>query len=228
MPSNIKNIKGAIFDMDGTLINSLHFWPTYFAELGRRYLGIENFVPDYDTLKFMRTATIENGNRYLYERYKLGDSADEIVKFAFDTCHHFYDKLVTVKDGVFELLDFFKERDIKMCLASATDRHLLEFAVQRFGFDRYFPIVVSCTDVGKSKEFPDVFLRAAALIGTSVNETFVFEDSVVALETSNKAGFGTVGIHDEYGIEFDRMKAVSTYYIDKGHTMAELIPLIKN
>ena len=220
-------ISGAIFDMDGTLINSLHFWEGYFSEIGQKYLSDPNFIPDYKILKQMRTATIGDGQRLLHERYGFGADSEELVNFAYEKCEYFYRNIVTVKDGVIEFLDFLKEKNVPMCIASATERRLLEIAVERFGFDRYFPIVVSCSDVGCGKERPDVFLRAREILGSSLDSTFVFEDSIVAIETSVKAGFRTVGIYDQRGIEHDKMEKLSDYYIASGHTMAELISRIE-
>ena len=217
-------ISGAIFDMDGTLINSLHFWEEYFYEIGMKYASNPSFLPDGDTLKRMRTLTIGDGQRLLYERYGFGADASELVNFAYEKCEYFYRNLVTMKDGVIELLDFLKENKVPMCIASATERRLLEIAVERFGFDKYFPIVVSCSDVGHGKERPDVFVRAKEVLGSELDSTFVFEDSIVAIETSVKAGFKTIGIYDERGIEHEKMEEISTYYVGRGQTMADLIP----
>ncbi len=220
-------ISGAIFDMDGTLINSLHFWDEYFSQIGQKYLSDPNFTPDYQTLRRMRSLTIGDGQRLLYERYGFGADSEELVHFAYEKCEYFYRNLVTVKDGVIEFLDFLKENQVPMCIASATERRLLEITVERFGFDYYFPTVVSCSDVGYGKERPDVFLRAREILGSSLDSTFVFEDSIVAIETSVKAGFGTVGIYDKRGIEHDKMEKISSFYIGDGHSMAELIPMIE-
>ena len=220
-------LNGAIFDLDGTLVDSLHFWDVYFSEVGQKYLSDPTFVPDPDTLRAMRTVTIGEGQTLLHKRYGFGDSPDELIRFAYDKCEYFYRNLVTVKDGVYELLDFLKANNVPMCIASATEMPLLKIAVERFGFDKYFPTVVSCSEVGCGKERPDVFLRAREILGTPMESTFIFEDSVVAIETSVKAGFGTVGIYDDRGLEHEKMKKLSSIYIEKGHNVAEIIPLLE-
>ena len=220
-------ISGAIFDLDGTLVDSLHFWDVYFSEVGKKYLSDPGFIPDSDTLKLMRTATIGAGQTLLHERYGFGKSADDLISFAYEKCEYFYRNLVTVKDGVIELLDYLKGNNIKMCIASATEMPLLMIAVQRFGFKEYFPRIISCSEVGCGKDRPDVFLYARDHLGTDISETCVFEDSVVAVETSAKAGFKTVGIYDDHGMEIEKMKELSDIFIDKGHTMAEMIGRIE-
>ena len=216
-------ISGAIFDLDGTLVDSLHFWDVYFAEVGQKYLSDPTFIPDPVTLKLMRTATIGAGQTLLHERYGFGRDADELISFAYEKCEYFYRNIVTVKDGVFEFLDYLKANNVKMCIASATEMSLLMIAVERFGFKNYFPRIISCSEVGKGKDQPDVFLYARDYLGTNTSDTCIFEDSVVAIETSVNAGFKTVGIYDDHGLEHEKMRKLSDIYIDKGHTMAELI-----
>jgi HAD superfamily hydrolase (TIGR01509 family) len=216
-------ITGAIFDLDGTLVDSLHFWDVYFAEVGEKYLSDRSFIPDPDTLKLMRTATIGSGQTLLHERYGFGRDPEELISFAYEKCEYFYRNLVTVKDGVFDLLDHLKENNVKMCIASATEMPLLMVAVERFGFNKYFPRIVSCSEVGVGKDRPDVFLFARDYLQTQTDQTCIFEDSVVAIETSVKAGFKTVGIYDDHGLEHEKMKKLSDIYIDNGQTMASLI-----
>ena len=110
-----------------------------------------------------------------------------------------------------------------MCVASATQKDLLSIVVERFGLDRYFSAIISCGDIGKSKEHPDVFLAALEHLGTPIEDTYVFEDSVVAVETAVRAGFGTVGIYDKYGFDHDRIKSLATEYIGPGETMMKLV-----
>ena len=111
-----------------------------------------------------------------------------------------------------------------MVLASATAKHFIEIALDKRGIRKYFKAVLSCSDIGKGKEHPDIFLEALREIGTDIEETFVFEDSYVALETASAAGFKTVGIYDRYAFEQERLKNSATYYIAKDETLMKLAP----
>jgi beta-phosphoglucomutase-like phosphatase (HAD superfamily) len=91
------------------------------------------------------------------------------------------------------------------------------------GLGKYFSKVISCNDVGKGKEHPDVFIAAHEYLGTPKDSTWVFEDSVAAIETAVSAGYKTVGIYDQYNFGLDRIPSIATVYIDKGESLAKLI-----
>ena len=217
------DIKGAIFDMDGTLVDSLSFWEYFYKAVGVKYGVGENFCPDESVERIIRTSTFKQGMALMHRACGIGNSADELENDAITICADFYKKIVTVKDGVLEFLEYCLDKGVKMCVASATQKDLLNIVVERFGFDRYFSAVISCGDIGKGKEHPDVFLAALEHLGTPIESTYVFEDSVVAVETAVKAGFGTVGIYDKYGFGHDRIKSLATEYIGQGETMMKLM-----
>ena len=131
-----------------------------------------------------------------------------------------------MKTGVVQFLEHLKARGVKMCVASATAPDLLAILFRRYGLDRYFPRIFSCSEIGKGKEYPDVFDAAHDWLGTEKESTWVFEDSFVALRTARAAGYQTVGIYDPYNFCLDQMPEVSTEYIAKGETLARLIPFI--
>ena len=110
-----------------------------------------------------------------------------------------------------------------MCIASATAPNLIRLAMKTTGLDKYIEKVISCNDVGKGKEHPDVFLAAHEYLGTPKESTWIFEDSVVALETASRAGYHTVGIYDKYNFGLDRIPGIVDIYVDDGETLAGLI-----
>ena len=128
-----------------------------------------------------------------------------------------------MKEGVVKFLDFCLEKGIKMCIASATDVSLLKVVIEKFSFDKYFSDVLSCADIGKGKEEPDVFIKALDTLGTELSETCVFEDSQVAIETAHKAGFMTVGIFDRNNYGQDIIKKTADLYIGENETLLKLI-----
>ena len=101
---------------------------------------------------------------------------------------------------------------------------MLNIVIKRFGLDAYFSRIFSCGDIGKGKEFPDVFEQAHVYLGTPKDSTWVFEDSVTALQTAVKAGFQTVGIYDAYAFDEQRVKELSTVYIARDESLERLIP----
>ncbi|MBQ9806741.1 MAG: HAD family phosphatase [Clostridia bacterium] len=219
-------ISGAIFDMDGTLVDSLMVWDVLWARFGEQYKGDRSFRPDPVTEQAIRTLPLREAMELLHQTCSIGTDGDELWRFATDVCAEFYEKDVPMKSGVMDFLEHLKQRDVKMCVASATAPDLLAIIFRRYELDRYFTRIFSCSEIGKGKEHPDIFDAAHAYLETEKDSTWVFEDSFVALQTAKGAGYHTVGIYDPYNFCLDQMPEVSTEYIAKGETLARLIPLI--
>ncbi len=216
-------IKGAIFDMDGTLINSLTFWEFMWDKIGRRYLNTEGFKPEERIDIAVRTMIIKNTAKFIKSEYSLSAPETEIYEFIGSEIENFYRSVVTVKDGVFEFLDHLKKEGISMCVASATDMKYVRVALEVLGLAPYFPIVMSCADINVGKDVPDIYLMARDALGFSEDEICVYEDSYVAIETARAAGFKTVGIYDKYNYGQERLEASSLIYIGKDDKISDLI-----
>ena len=215
--------KAAIFDMDGTLIDSLMLWDVLWDIFSKEYCDGKVFRPEADVEKAVRTLTLKEAMYLVNERYHLAESGDELFNKATQLIRNFYANEVKLKKGVREFLDFLLENGTKMCIASATDKELIKIAMEHCDLNKYFPKVFSCSDIGKGKEEPDVFIAAAKYLGEDISNTWVFEDSYVALETAHRAGFKTIGIYDKYGFRQDVVGEMSIEYISEGRTLEELI-----
>lgn len=220
------NISGAIFDMDGTLVDSLGFWDYLWESLGTRYLGNRNFRPDEITAKGVRTSTLYGAARLIHENCGIAESTDELFTVVDEMLKNYYTDAVELKEGAEELLNSLKEKGVKMCIATATAPHLLKVLMDKFNLYRFFEKAVSCNEVGKGKEHPDVFVRAHEYLGTKKEETFIFEDSVVALESAVRAGYNTVGVYDKYGFSPERVKELSKIHIGKEETLRKVMKMI--
>ena len=220
-------IKGAIFDMDGTLLDSLWGWEELWDWGGRKYLGIEGYRPDESIDKAVRTMVLADAMAYIHEHCGLGLNSQELVDHFDEILPAMYADKFMLKPGALEFLDYCLEQGIPMVLASATAKQFIEIALDARGIRKYFKAVLSCSDIGKGKEHPDIFLHAQRLLGTEREETFIFEDSYVALETASAAGFGTVGVYDRYAFEQQRLSSSATYYIAEGETLMKLVNSLK-
>ena len=218
-------IKGAIFDCDGTLVDSLGFWAIFYEMLGERYFNDKKFWPRPEDDHAMRTQNTEFLGRTLHTNYGAGKSSEEIRDWFYDRFGWYYDNVVPLKPGVRELLAYWKELGVKMCVATASEIHMVKKILERHGVMEYFDDVISCTKVGAGKDKPDVFLAAAEFLGTPREQTFVVEDSTLAIETAKKAGFPTVGVYDVNTFGQDRAKELSDVYVQE--TFEELIPHVK-
>ena len=221
--NKLNSIKGAIFDMDGTLIDSLGFWDVYWKKIGERFLGDVNFKPKQEDNLAVRTVTIENAAKIIHERYNVAKSALELLEFTENLLEWWYLNAVKAKDGVKELLEFLYNGGVKMCIASASPGTLVAKTLEMCGISKYFERMVSCAEVGKGKDEPDVFIKALEYLGTPLDSTFVFEDSVTAILTAHNYGFKTIGIYDDNSFNQDKIKSVVDIYLDKGASFKSLI-----
>lgn len=217
------NIKSAIFDMDGTLVDSLFLWEVLWENFGEKYLNDKSFTPSAEDDKKVRTLTLKDAMELIHTNYNLGESGEELLQFANSMMIDFYSNRVELKSGVREFLDNLKRQGTKMCVASATATDLIFLALKHCDIEKYFSKVFSCSELGKGKESPDVFLLAKDYLGTSFEDTWVFEDSLVAIETATKIGMPTVGIFDRYNFGQDRIKEIATEYVACGETLLKLI-----
>lgn len=187
-------IKGAIFDVDGTILDSMGIWD----EAGIRYLkskGIESPSDLGDTLFAM---TITEAADYLKEKFALKETTDVIEQGILDTVEDYYYEEAPLKSKVVEILEILKRENIPMVVASSSEKAHIEAAFQRLGILKYFQAIYTCQEVGEGKSSPLIFEKACEELGTDPKETYVFEDALHAIKTAKKAGFRTVGIYDRY------------------------------
>ena len=221
------NIKGAIFDCDGTLVDSLWFWDTFYQKMGQRFLDGKPFTPDAEDDRAVRTQPVSYLARLFHEKYGIAGSPDEISEWFLEISDSFYRYEVELKAGVRELLSHLRECGVRMCVASASEKHLIDIVLSRHGVLDYFEKIVSCTEIGAGKDKPDVFFAAEQLLGTPHGQTYVFEDSLLAIETAKRAGFPVVGVYDSHAFGQDKARELSDEYIGDGESFLSLIPKIK-
>ena len=221
------NFKGAIFDMDGTLVDSLGTWEVMWRQVGEKFLNVKDFKPAEEIDKRVRTMIFYDAMAYFIGCYHLSCSTEELVAFTQRNIEDFYRYQAKTKSGAVALLEELRAKGIPLCLASATEMRYVRIALQSLDLAKYFCAVLSCADLGVGKDRPDVYLLAAKQLKLNAPDVCVFEDSFVALETSKRAGFQTVGIFDRYNFEQERLRAASDLYLPEGKPLSDLIPFFK-
>lgn len=216
-------MKAAIFDMDGTLIDSLIFWEYLWRDLGARYMGDESFRPTEADDKAVRTLTMKDAMALIHAHYHICSNAETLWHYAEDLLLDFYRNRVQLKLGAEEFLQACYQRGTKMCIASASAPTLVEEALAHCGIRKYFLKVFSCADLGFGKERPDVYFQAQEFMGEPIGQTWVFEDSLSAVETATRAGFPTVGIYDQNNYGQDQIESIATRYIGPGQTLLSVL-----
>lgn len=216
-------LRGAIFDMDGTLVNSLMFWDSLWERMGRTYFNDPSFRPSVEDDRRVRTMIFSDAMEYLRRTYRIPTTEEELLAFANGGVEAFYRDVVTLKPGALALLEHLRREGVKMCLASATEMRYIRQTLARFEIADCFSAVLSCDDLGVGKDRPDIYLLAMENLETSPEETCVFEDSYVALETARTLGCRTVGVYDAYNFGQDRLRAASTVYLGEKSSLTDAI-----
>ena len=173
-------IKGAIFDMDGTLVDSMFMW----YELGNLYLKKRGKTPEPGLYDMLTRMTMLEAAQFLKDKYGFAETPEELV------------------------------RDIYMCVASATDTYMIEYALEHTGLRDYFQSVFCCRQVGEGKHSDKIYQVAREDLGSAVEETLVFEDALHAAETVKRAGFPLVAVWDASEKEQERLKALGDIYLE--------------
>ena len=202
-------IKGAIFDLDGTLLDSMFIWDT----IGEEYLRSLGKEPHEDLKETFMTLTLEEAAEYYREHYGVTLSVGEIVDGVNSMVEETYRTKVTLKPGIAEYLAWLKENGVRMCVATVTDRYLVEETLERLGVRHYFLEIFTCAEVGFGKDKPIIYQKALEHLGTAKDETYVFEDMLFALNTAKTDGFPTVGVYDRHEAHQDELKELGDYYI---------------
>lgn len=211
-------IEGAIFDLDGTLLDSMHAWDTVACD----YLISCGATPKPDLNDKIKIMTIKQAGEYFKSEYGVDSTPEKMREGIGLIMGKFYSETVEAKPHVQEFLSFLKDQGVKMCVCSATERELVKIALKRCGLTEYFSGVFSCADVGKGKNAPDVYNLGLSHLGTDRSCTYVFEDALYAMKTAKKAGFGTVGVYDASESCQAELKEISDYYIKDYGSVIEL------
>lgn len=206
-------ITGAIFDLDGTLLNSMDYW----ALAAEEYLSCLGITTEENTNKRF----LEDGMKSWYEdsvkRYGLSSSYSDAKKGIYDFMNKKYESVITLKDGARELLDTLFSKGVKMCLATATDRVTVEKILKRLDIEKYFLRIFTSGEVGVGKREPLIYQISLDFLGTEPKTTYVFEDAIYAMKTAYTNGFNVIGVYDKnvYATK-DEVKKYCHIYLDEG------------
>lgn len=203
-------IHGAIFDMDGTLIDSMYVW----KDIGSRYLRYLGYEPPENLNEAISNMSMQQVCDYFTQTIGLARTPRQISEEINAMVEPIYENEIGLKAGVATLLEKLSSMGVKMCVATATDMHIVEAVLKNCGIRHYFSEIFTCTSVGAGKDNPLIYERALELLGTEKKYTPVFEDALYAAKTAKAAGFPVIGIYDSYSAsEQEKIKALSDCYI---------------
>ena len=211
-------IRGAIFDVDGTLLDSMFIWDT----IGETYLRSIGYQPKENLNETFKNMSLHQAARYYQTEYGVTQSIDEIMDGVNAMLERYYRFEVPLKPGVAELLERLRQDGVKLCIATATDRHLVEAALDRCGVLSCFGEIFTCNEVGHGKDEPDIFETALRFLGTRREETLVFDDALYAVRTAKEAGFPVAAVYDSHERSQAEVRARSDLYLEDLTQLVEL------
>ena len=202
-------MKSAIFDMDGTVLDSMREWDNLSAN-HLRSLGVE---PPDDLTDIIKEMSLDDSLKYLMGRFKLWKTKEEFLVQMREQIHIMYRDRVKLKPYAVEYLQKLKRDGIPFGIATATPKKYAEEALTRLGVYDMFDFVICEDDVGSDKHSPDIYFEAARRLGTEPAETAVFEDAPYAARTAKKAGFIVYVIEDKSFVnrKDELLKLADTY-----------------
>ena len=212
-----KMIKAAIFDIDGTLLDSTGIW----RGLGERFLVSRGITPPEGLDEILRCLSLEDGAEYLHALYPAL-SAQDVLDSTNRMVERFYLDEVQARRGASEMLALLESRGIAMGLATAGALSLSARSLERLGLRKFFPLAYSCGDFG-GKHLPNIFLAAAEALGAKPCETLVFEDSYHSAKTAADAGFIVAAVHDSGEPNQDALRGCARFY---GNDLEKLLTRI--
>ena len=219
------DLKIVFSDVDGTLLDSMSVW----EDIGERNLASQNITAEKNLRAALHTMSLEQGAAWMKEKYQLDKSISQIIEEVLKIVSDFYRFEAPLKPGVKKTLEWFKERNIQMTVATSGNRELTEAALARNGILDYFEQIYTCTETGAGKDEPLIYLKAAESMQAEPNETLVFEDALHAIKTAKKAGFRTVGIYDRYSEKDQKeIQGTADIYIESWEQSSKLWQGLKN
>lgn len=204
-------LKGAIFDFDGTLLDSMEIWLT----LGEKYLKWKGIIPAFNLYEQLKSLSLLEAAQYFQNEYGILSSEKTIIREINTLIGNDYRKSLLLKDSAEEFLGKLKNAKVKMCIATAMERSLVENALNRLKIADYFCGIITCGETGLGKDSPEIFTKALELLGTSKNETVVFEDALHAIQTAKSVGFLVAAVYDASADkDKEEIKAVADWYLN--------------
>lgn len=211
-------IEGAIFDLDGTLLDSMSIWET----LGEDYLSSKGKKAEVNLKEKLETMSLIEAAEYFVSEYGLTLTTEEILEGFNEMISDYYSERAIVKPGVKEFLEKLKSRNVKMCIATSNDRKLVEKSLEKNDMLGYFEHILTCNEVGFGKDNVEIFKRGLNLLGTSIDKTYVFEDALFAIKTVKQVGLPVVGVFDEsWESQQEEIKKIADVYINSFFDMED-------
>ena len=202
-------IKGVIFDIDGTLIDSCGIW----GEVDIRFFSKRNMEMPKDYQKAIGHIGLDKAAEYTINRFNLNEKKEDIIKEWKTGVLELYANEVTLKPHVREFLLLLKENNIPFCAATANDEDCYKSCLTRNNIYNLFDFILEVNHFKDGKDKPTIYIEAAKRLGVDITSCIVFEDLLMALNTAKNAGFITCAVYEATSKEESKKQESAHFYI---------------
>ena len=207
----IDEFKAVLFDLDGTLVDSMWMWHAIDIE----YLNRFGLTPPDDLSEAIEGMSYDETAVYFKRRFNIEDSLDKIKADWKEMSREMYCTKIQLKAGVRRFLDYLKNKNIKMSICTSNSYTLAEELLKSLDIYKYFDTIVTAGMVGLGKPNPDVYLEAARLLEIPIEKCIVFEDVVQGIMAGKNAGMKTCAVEDEFSRpQRNKKRELADYYIN--------------
>jgi HAD superfamily hydrolase (TIGR01509 family) len=209
--SMLEGIQAVIFDLDGTLVDSMWMWERIDIDYLKRHkiecpMDLQGKV---EGMSFSEVAI------YFKDRFSLIDSVEQIKRDWNDMAYNNYLHEVPLKSGRLELLAYLREKGLKLGIATSNSLDLVNAVVDSLGIRFYFDEIHTACEVEKGKPSPDIYLFVAKCLGVAPKHCLVFEDLPPGIIAGKSAGMKTCAVPDEYSAHLEKEKSeLADYYYE--------------
>lgn len=185
-------ISGAIFDMDGTILDSIGVWDKIDSD----YLSARGIEVPEDYARTISSMTSIECARYSKSRFNLPDSEEELIAEWEERALYEYKNNLSLKPGAKEYIEKLKGEGVKIALATSSSKKLYEAAMKHCGIFDLFDAFLSTDETKCGKGEKDVYIKAAELLGVPIEDCVIFEDVPHAVIGAKKSGARVYAVYD--------------------------------
>jgi len=207
----LRDIDAVIFDLDGTLVDSMWIWKDIDIEyLGRFGLSLpDDLQYEIEGMSFTETAI------YFQNRFRLPCTLDEIKQTWYDMAYNKYLNEVPLKPGAGRFLHLLNEKRIKLGIATSNGIELVKAVSKAHGFQHFFSSIRTGCDVAKGKPAPDIYLKVAEDLHVPPKNCLVFEDVPMGIMAGKSAGMKVCAVKDAFSeSQMEQKRNLADYFID--------------
>ena len=207
----LKYAKAVLFDLDGTLVDSMWMW----KDIDMEYLGKYGITLPPELQEYIEGMSFSEVSAYFKEAFGIKESLEEIKSEWVSMAKYKYTHEVPLKPGALRFLKHLKEQGIPMGIATSNSRDLLDAVLESLEISPYFDCCMTSCEAGAGKPAPDIYLKAAKILKTEPKDCLIFEDTPAGILAGNRAGIPVCAMADENSAgRKDQILQMADYYAE--------------